>query len=97
MVITFGIITTNAKKKGVKMPETKAISCPNCGKPAIKSDNEISCEHCDATFVFTKKVGIQLKEFGKFEDHENRLKKLEDAASSTAQQKTETTEEEEDI
>lgn len=77
------------------MAETKAISCPNCGKPAIRTGNEIACEHCDAEFVITKKQETQVKQFGKIEDHENRIAKLEAAASSTEPQKIES--EDEDI
>ena len=81
-------------EKGSKMSETKAISCPSCGKPAMRTGNEITCEHCDAEFVITKKQETQVKQFGRMDDHETRLKKLEDAAFSTAQQKPETEEEE---
>ncbi len=59
------------------MTESKATSCPNCQKPAIQVGNEITCEHCDATFVITKKQEATVKEFGTIQDHENRIKALE--------------------
>ena len=77
------------------MAETKAVSCPNCNKPAIKTGNEINCEFCDTEFVITKKNETQVKQFGRFEDLENRIKKLEGTASSSEPKQTES--EEEDI
>lgn len=55
-------------------PEQKAITCPNCQGPAIKTGNEIACETCDATFVITKKQGAKVKQLGIAE----RLDRLED-------------------
>lgn len=59
------------------MAEQKAVICPNCQKPAIQVGNEITCENCDATFVITKKHEAKVKEFGQIQDHENRIRKLE--------------------
>ena len=65
-------------EKGVKkMAEPRATICPNCQKPAMRTGNEITCEHCDATFVITKKQEIEVKEFGAIQDHENRILALE--------------------
>jgi len=83
------------------MPEEKpkATSCPNCLKPAIRVGNEVTCEHCDAIFVITKKQGAKVKDFGQLRDHEERLKKLEAlTASEQAPEKPEQeTEPEEDL
>ena len=76
------------------MPETKAISCPNCGKPATRTGNEIACEYCDTEFVITKKQETQVKQFGKSEDHEKRITQLESKAPEENPQKTEQEEEE---
>lgn len=43
-------------------PEQEVIYCPNCMKPAIKIGNEITCDHCDATFRVTKIKENELKE-----------------------------------
>ena len=58
--------------------EKTAVQCPNCQGPAIKEGNKITCEPCDATFTITKTGGARVKETGKIEDHETRLKKVED-------------------
>ena len=79
------------------MSEAKAISCPNCGKPAMRTGDEITCEHCDAEFVITKKQETQVKGIGRIDDHEKRLQALEQSAVSSEQQKTESEETEEDI
>jgi len=54
-----------------------AIHCPSCLAPAIRTGNEITCEACDAVFVFSKKQGPTLKEQGPIEDHERRIQALE--------------------
>lgn len=61
------------------MPEEKpkAVQCPNCQGPAIRTGNEITCETCDATFMITKKDGAKVKKLGPIQDHEERLKKIE--------------------
>ena len=74
------------------MSETKAISCPNCGKPAIRTGNEIACEHCDAEFVITKKQDTQLKGMGRLDDHEKRLKALEQTEPQKIEPEEETEE-----
>lgn len=76
------------------MPETKAISCPNCGKPAMRTGNDITCESCDAEFVITKKQETQVKGIGRIDDHEKRLQALEQLAASKEPQKAEPEEEE---
>lgn len=55
----------------------KAVTCPNCQGPAIRSGNEIACEGCDAIFTITKKDGAKVKKVGQIQDHEDRLKKIE--------------------
>lgn len=61
--------------------QPKATTCPNCGQPAIRAGNEITCESCDAVFVITKKQGAKVKELGPIEDHEQRITALETYAS----------------
>ena len=100
MIVGFSIGTQVGyyfSEKGVKMSETKAISCPNCGKPAMRTGNEITCESCDAEFVITKKQETQLKGSGKIEDHEKRLQALEQSAAGKEPQKVEPEETEEPI
>lgn len=55
----------------------KAVTCPNCQGPAIRTGNEITCEACDATYTITKKDGAKVKKLGQIRDHEERLKKIE--------------------
>ena len=76
--------------------QAKAITCPNCGKPALRSGDEITCEYCDAEFVITKKQETQVKQFGKIDDHEKRLQALEQSAGKEPQ-KSEPEETEEPI
>jgi uncharacterized Zn finger protein (UPF0148 family) len=66
-----------AKEGSQTMSEesSKAVNCPNCQGPAIRTGNEITCETCDATFVITKKQGAKVKTLG----IDQRLKNLEDA------------------
>lgn len=79
------------------MPETKAMSCPNCSQPAMRTGNEITCENCDATFVITKKQGAKVKEFGQIQDHENRIQVLEKSVKPVEPQKPEEESEENDL
>ncbi len=53
----------------------KAVTCPNCQGPAIRTGSEIACEACDAIFVITRKQGAQVKQIG----IAGRLDKLEKA------------------
>jgi len=55
----------------------KAVHCPNCQGPATRTGNEITCDACDAIFAITKKNGAKVKKLGPFQDHEERLKKIE--------------------
>jgi len=61
------------------MPQEKpqAAFCPNCQQPAIREGNEITCEHCDATFKITKTGGAKVKKLGEIEEIKNRLDRLE--------------------
>lgn len=61
------------------MPEEKpkATICPNCQQPAIRTGNEIACEHCDAIFVVTQKQGAKLKTLGPIDDLRQRVERLE--------------------
>jgi len=81
------------------MAEPKATTCPNCGKPAMRIGNEITCESCDTIFVITKKQEAKVKEFGTIQDHENRIKVLEGLSGKQkpAEPETEPDEEDEDI
>jgi len=95
----------NISKKGVKMAETTATICPNCQKPALRSGDEITCENCDATFTITKKQEGRVKDFGKIQDHDKRIERIEGiiekaglSKSQTPQQsESEQSEEDEDI
>ena len=55
----------------------KLAYCPNCNKPAIKRGLVIDCENCDASFRFTPE-GPKVKQIGAIDDHESRLKLLEE-------------------
>lgn len=44
--------------------QPKAVACPNCQEPAIRTGNEIACGPCDAIFVITKKQGAKVKQLG---------------------------------
>lgn len=56
------------------MAEKEAAFCPSCSKPAARQGKVIFCEHCDATFRFTRE-GPKLSEIGPLE---SRLKTVED-------------------
>lgn len=58
--------------------EYPTISCPNCQKVAKKTgEREITCEACDAVYVFTKQGAARVKKAGPIEDHESRITALE--------------------
>lgn len=61
-------------------------TCPNCNRPAIKRGKVIDCEHCDASFRWTPE-GSKVKSIGKIDEHEDRIKALEEKAgfNSTVQ------------
>ena len=59
------------------MVEKILIACPNCGQPAYKEGNRVTCEKCDAIYTITKTGSATVKQLGPIEDHEQRLKKLE--------------------
>jgi len=99
------LIIVNISEKGIKMAETTATICPNCQKPALRTGDEITCENCDAVITITKKQEGRVKNFGKIQDHENRIEQLEGiiekaglSKSQTPQQtESEQSEEDEDI
>jgi hypothetical protein len=57
--------------------KSKIVFCPNCQEAAIRTGNEIVCEHCDAVFEITRKQGPKLKKLGPLEDLAKRVEKLE--------------------
>lgn len=59
------------------MTESVKIACPNCGQPAQKEGNKVTCENCDAIYTITKTGSAKVKELGAIEDHEQRIAKLE--------------------
>jgi uncharacterized Zn finger protein (UPF0148 family) len=58
--------------------------CPNCQQPAIRTGNEIYCEKCDTTFVFTEKKGAVVKQLGPLERVNERLDRIEQLLASKA-------------
>lgn len=56
--------------------KAKVGYCPNCGEPAIKEGNRITCEKCDAVFRVTEN-GARIEKTGVLDDHERRLAELE--------------------
>ena len=54
------------------MAEKEPAFCPNCSKPAVRQGKVIVCEHCDASFRFTKE-GPKLHEIGPLESRVRRL------------------------
>lgn len=57
--------------------DLKKPNCPNCLGPAIKEGNTIICEKCDAIFTFTKTGYAKVKEIGRMESIESRIRHIE--------------------
>ena len=51
--------------------------CPNCGKPAEKNGNKITCVECDATFTITQDKTARVEKTGVITDLQNRVSALE--------------------
>jgi len=66
--------------------------CPNCGKPAIKEGNKITCEECDAVFRVTQD-GARLEKTGVIKDHERRIAQLEGRLKPETQSESDESEE----
>ena len=52
-------------------------NCPNCGSPADRNGNEVTCEACDSVFIVKKKGGASVKEVGRLAKIEARLNDIE--------------------
>jgi len=58
------------------MAKETTMYCPNCGRAAIREGNNLTCEACDAVFVF-KRTGPTVKQVGRLKAIEDRLDKVE--------------------
>lgn len=56
--------------------KSKAVTCPNCAGPAIRSGDEIACEQCNAIYEIKKKPAGEEKKV-KSLGIEDRLTKIE--------------------
>ncbi len=57
--------------------ESKITFCPNCRQPAVREDNQITCETCDATYTITKTEGAKVRSQGRLQSLEDRVAKIE--------------------
>jgi len=54
------------------------VYCPNCGRRAVQENNIITCQFCDSEFEINKLQEAKVKTVGRLDDHERRLKALEE-------------------
>ncbi len=64
--------------------EAIEIACPNCGQPAQKESNKVTCENCDAIYTIKKTGSARVKKLGPIDDHERRIAKIEAALFTPA-------------
>ena len=51
--------------------------CPNCGKPAEKIGNKLTCIECDAAFKITQDGTAKVEKTGVIQDLTDRVETLE--------------------